>query len=163
MEAAGCSPPNEAGRQEAGVRQSGRQASRLACTRSLRRCALRFSCAPAPASPEFNALRLRACSTYQIARAAVRERGSRRTIVPAPGPSCGCGLHGGGDGGAGGGSKTRRNSEARWDGVRIGAVRRGAARLDGFASAGFASVEETRGKMRGRRERRGEKEERCSC
>lgn len=113
---------------------------------------------------EFNALRLRACSTYQIARAAVRERGSRRTIVPAPGPSCGCGLHGGGgDGGAGGGSKTRRNSEARWDGVRIGAVRRGAARLDGFASAGFASVEETRGKMRGRRERRGEKEERCSC
>lgn len=50
MEAAGCSPPNEAGRQEAGVRQSGRQASRLACTRSLRRCALRFSCAPAPAS-----------------------------------------------------------------------------------------------------------------
>lgn len=131
MEAAGCSPPNEAGRQEAGVRQSGRQASRLgvyALAPSLR---APFFVRARSDESEFNALRLRACSTYQIARAAVRERGSRRTIVPAPGPSCGCGLHGGGGddgGGAGGGSKTRRNSEARWDGVRIGAVRLGAAR-----------------------------------
>lgn len=33
MGAAGCSPPNEAGRQEAGVRQPGRQASRLVYVR----------------------------------------------------------------------------------------------------------------------------------
>lgn len=33
--AAGCSPPNEAGRQEAGVRQPGRQASRLVYVHSV--------------------------------------------------------------------------------------------------------------------------------
>lgn len=80
---------------------------------------------------EFNALRLRACSTYQIARAAVRERGSRRTIVPAPGPSCGRGLHGGGgDGGAGGGSKTRPKfgGEVGRRPDRGRSARRGAAR-----------------------------------
>lgn len=33
--AAGCSPPNEAGRQEAGVRQPGRQATRLVYVHSV--------------------------------------------------------------------------------------------------------------------------------
>lgn len=58
--AAGCSPPNEAGRQEAGVRQPGKQAR----VRSLRARPLR----------RFGVThRVSACSTCQIARAASGE------------------------------------------------------------------------------------------
>lgn len=129
MEAAGCSPPNEAGRQEAGVRQSGRQASRLAYTRSLRRCALRFSCAPAPTSRSLThrvsarvrlikSRALRSASgdpaerlyLRRVLRAAAASTAAAVTAVPAV---------------------VRKPAEIRkrgGNGVRIGAVRRGAAR-----------------------------------
>lgn len=111
------------------------------------------------------ASRHRACSTYQIARAAVRA-GSRRTIVPAPGPSSGFGLRAG-DGAS---SKTRRNSEARQKERERGGLRSESepfVRRDCGSTDSLRLVSPVTGKrekkMREGRKRKREKEEQCLC
>lgn len=75
---------------------------------------------------------------------------ARRGSSGEPPDDCTCagsfkrGCGGGDDGG--GGSKTRRNSEVREK--ACGSEPFGAARHDGFPSAGFASVDKKREKMR---------------
>lgn len=102
--AAGCSPPNEASRQEAG-RQAGRPADRQtgrqeqACVRSLR-CSVFRPCVFIHCAPSVDSS-ISLCSTYQIARAGLLNVAAGRSYVSARVLRSGCGC-------GGGASKTRR-------------------------------------------------------